>query len=342
MVQTALITGVLGQDGIYLAKLLVEKGYSVYGAIKPCAEGITDPRTTSLPASVKVVSADLTNPQSVKNLIELSAPVEIYNLAAQSSVAKSLANPESVADVTALGPLRILEVIRTAGMSDRVTFYQASSSEMFGSGGKEPFNENSPFRPRSPYAVAKLYAHWITVTYRELYGLRTCCGILFNHESEQRNEHYVSRKITKAVARISKGLQDELRLGHLDVARDWGYARDYVDGIWRMTQREHLEDFLLATGEAHTVREFVEEAFKHAGINLTWRGHDLDEVGIDSNGRVLVRKDPRFCRTGDPGIILGDSSKAKRLLGWKPTVTFKDLVKRMMTKDMANATMFSG
>ena len=317
----ALITGITGQDGSYLAELLLSKGYTVYGIIRRSSSFNTrridhiyqDPHSSN--PQMRLVYGDLNDASSLNKLIRTIAPDEIYNLGAQSHVRVSFDVPEYTADVTALGTIRLLEAIRESGFQTR--FYQASSSEMFGNA-RSPQNENTPFEPRSPYAAAKLYAHWMTVNYREGYSLFACNGILFNHESPRRGETFVTRKITKAVARIKLGLQDKLFLGNLDAKRDWGYAGDFVEAIWLMLQQSEPDDYVIATGETHSVREFLDEAFGYA--NLNWEKH--------------VEIDPRYYRPTEVDQLLGDASKARRKLGWKPKVSFQELVRMMVKADL--------
>ena len=319
----ALITGITGQDGSYLAEFLLEKGYEVHGLLRRSSsyntwrlEGIgADPEKNV--GRLHLHFADMTDTASLTRLIQQIQPDEVYNLASQSHVAISFEIPEYTTDVTATGCVRLLEAIRTAGI--RPKFYQASSSEMFGKAEEVPQNEKTPFRPRSPYAAAKVYAYWMTVIYREAYGLFTCNGILFNHESPRRGENFVTRKITRAVARIAAGLQDKLYLGNLEARRDWGYAKEYVEAMWLMLQQEEPDDYVIATGEAHSVREFVEIAFDHVGLD--WRKY--------------VEVDPRFYRPVDVTNLVGDASKARKKLGWQPKTKFEDLVKLMVDADIA-------
>jgi GDPmannose 4,6-dehydratase len=281
---------------------------------------------------------DLTDGGSLQGLVRLTEPDEVYNLAAQSHVKVSFDNPEYTADTDALGTLRLLDSIRHLGLGAKTRFYQASTSELFGNAAEVPQRETTPFYPRSPYAVAKLFAYWITVNYREAYKMFACNGILFNHESPLRGEAFVTRKITRSVARIKLGLQDALSLGNLDAKRDWGYAGDYVQAMWLMLQQDRPDDYVIGTGETRTVREFVEQAFSNVGIAIAWQGTGVDEVGIDSaGGKTLVRIDPRFFRPTEVDILLADSSKAKRVLGWRPTVSFAELVRLMLDEDLRQA-----
>lgn len=337
----ALITGITGQDGSYLTELLLEKGYEVHGMIRRSSSFNTgridhlyqDPHVNDV--SLFLHHGDLTDSSSISRMIEKIQPDEIYNLAAQSHVGVSFDNPEYTADVTGLGTLRLLDAIRDNKVKTK--FYQASTSELFGLIQETPQKETTPFYPRSPYGCAKLYSYWITVNYRESYDLYACNGILFNHESPRRGETFVTKKITMALAKILAGTQDKLYLGNIDSKRDWGYAKDYVEGMWRMLQQDKPDDFVLATGETHSVREFVEEACKIAGISLKWKGKKEKEIGIDkSTGKTIIEIDPRYYRPSEVDLLLGDPSKAKRLLGWEATTTFKALVKLMMEDDLKN------
>jgi GDPmannose 4,6-dehydratase len=340
--KTALITGVTGQDGAYLARLLLAKGYMVHG-LKRRASLFNTQRVDHIYSEPQDVHSrfvmhygDLTDSTNLIRIIQESQPDEIYNLAAQSHVQVSFETPEYTGNSDALGTLRILEALRILGMMERVRFYQASTSEMYGKVQAIPQSETTPFYPRSPYAVAKLYAHWITVNYREAYGIHASSGILFNHESPIRGETFVTRKITMAVARIREGRQDKLFLGNLDAERDWGFAGDYVEGMWRMLQHPTPDDYVLATGEKHTVREFCQLAFGRAGIDLEFRGEGVDEVAIDSaTGKEVLAIDPRYFRPTEVELLLGDSSKARRVLGWTPRVSFNELVDMMVDADLA-------
>jgi GDPmannose 4,6-dehydratase len=338
----ALITGITGQDGSYLAEMLLEKGYIVHGVVRRSSsfntqriEGIyQDPHEAV--RTLILHYGDLNDASSMNRILRLVDPDEIYNLGAQSHVKVSFDTPEYTGEVTGLGATRLLEAIRELRIRPRV--YQASSSEMFGNVSGETQNEQTPFYPRSPYGVAKVYAYWITVNYREAYGLFAVNGILFNHESPRRGETFVSRKITRAVGRISKGLQDRLYLGNLDARRDWGYARDYVEAMWLMLQQEKPDDFVIATGEGHTVREFCTLAFGHAGIAIEWQGSGVEERGVEhGTGRVLVEIDPGYFRPTEVGYLLGDARKAREQLGWKPRTSFEELVRLMVDADMALA-----
>jgi GDPmannose 4,6-dehydratase len=340
MVQkTALITGVTGQDGAYLAEFLLGKGYRVHG-IKRRASLFNTDRIDHLyedphaPNRKFVLHyGDMTDSSSLVRIIKQVQPDEIYNLAAQSHVAVSFEEPEYTANSDALGTLRILEAIRILGLEKKCRFYQASTSEMYGLARESPQTETTPFYPRSPYAVAKLYGYWITVNYREAYGMYACNGILFNHESPVRGETFVTRKITRAMARIRLGLQDCLYLGNLDAKRDWGHARDYVEMQWLMLQQQEPEDFVIATGEQHSVRDFVVAAASELGIAIHWKASGADEQGFDSSGRCIVRVDPRYFRPTEVESLLGDASKARAKLGWTPKVRFKELVAEMMRSD---------
>ncbi len=340
--KVALITGVTGQDGALLAELLLKKGYAVHG-IKRRASLFNTARVDHLYVDPHVVHrdfvlhhGDLTDSTNLIRIVQETQPAEIYNLAAQSHVHVSFETPEYTANADAIGVLRLLEAIRILGLADRVRFYQASTSEMFGLAHETPQNEHTPFYPRSPYGVAKLYAHWITVNYREAYGLFACSGILFNHESPIRGETFVTRKVAIAAARVAAGLQDALFLGNLDAKRDWGYAGDYVEAMWLMLQQPAPEDYVIATGETYSVRDFATRAFARAGINLDWRGRGLDEVGVDaSDGRVIVRVDPRYFRPTEVDLLQGDASKARAKLGWRPKVGFDELVRMMVDTEVS-------
>jgi GDPmannose 4,6-dehydratase len=343
----ALITGITGQDGSYLAEFLLSKGYEVHGIIRRSSsfntgriehlyldEWVRDMHNRRL---VSLHYGDMTDSSSLIRIIGEVKPDEIYNLAAQSHVKVSFDVPEYTAETVGVGTLRLLEAVRILGMEKTVRIYQASTSELYGEVQEMPQTETTPFYPRSPYAVAKLYAFWIMKNYRESYGMYTANGILFNHESERRGENFVTRKISMAVARITAGLQDKLYLGHLDARRDWGYAPDYVECMWLILQQERPDDYVIATGEFHTVREFATLAFARAGIQLRWEGTGLEEKGIDTaTGRVLVEVDPRFFRPAEVEKLLGNPAKARRELGWNPSTTsFTDLVNRMVDSDIA-------
>ncbi|HXW21685.1 MAG TPA: GDP-mannose 4,6-dehydratase [Rhodomicrobium sp.] len=341
MEKRALITGVTGQDGAYLTEFLLKKGYRVWG-IKRRSSSFNTGRVDALyqdphigDPRFRLVHGDMTDATNLIRVVQEVQPDEIYNLAAQSHVQVSFETPEYTANADALGPLRILEAIRILGLEKKVRFYQASTSELYGKAAEVPQNEKTPFYPRSPYGAAKIYAYWITVNYREAYGMHASNGILFNHESPLRGETFVTRKITRGVAAISLGLQDKLYLGNLNAKRDWGHARDYVKGMWAILQQDKPGDYVLATGEAHTVREFVEEAFAVANYRIAWKGEGLKETGVDAKtGRVLVEIDPKYFRPTEVDILLGDASKARSVLGWKHTVPFLELVKEMVAEDL--------
>jgi len=337
----ALITGITGQDGSYLAELLLKKGYEVHGIIRRSSSINTDridhlyrdPHVNGIKMFLHY--GDLTDASNIARLLEKLKPDEIYNLGAQSHVRMSFDLPEYTADVVAVGTLRLLDAIRDSGIKTR--FYQASSSELFGKVQETPQEETTPFYPRSPYACAKLYAYWITVNYRESYGLYACNGILFNHESPRRGETFVTRKITRGLARILSGKHPCIYLGNLDAKRDWGYAKDYVEGMWRMLQQKKPEDFVLATGETHSVREFIEECMKLLKIDFSWQGKGENEIGVDKKTKqVLIRIDPQYYRPAEVDLLLGNPGKAKDKLGWKPKTTFKKLVKMMLKADLMN------
>jgi GDPmannose 4,6-dehydratase len=355
----ALVTGITGQDGAYLAEFLLGKGYEVHGIKRRTSLFNTD-RIDHLyqdPHESKrrfiLHYGDMTDSTTLIHVVQKVQPNEIYNLAAQSHVAVSFEEPEYTADSDAVGTLRLLEAIRILGLDKKTRFYQASTSELYGIALETPQTENTPFYPRSPYGVAKLYAYWITVNYREAYGIYACNGILFNHESPVRGETFVTRKITRALARIKVGLQDCLYLGNLDAKRDWGHARDFVEAQWLMLQQEKPEDFVIATGEQHSVREFVDAAASKLGITLRWKGKGVDEVGIVkdldarstdspqssvlSPGQVVVKVDPRYFRPTEVDSLLGDAKKARRKLGWKPKIKFRDLVSEMAEEDLKAA-----
>ena len=336
----ALITGVTGQDGSYLAEFLLNKGYEVHGVKRRTSLFNTD-RIDHLyqdPHEKKrkfiLHHGDMTDSSSLTRIIQQVIPDEIYNLAAQSHVAVSFEEPEYTANSDALGALRILEAMRILGLEKKTRFYQASTSELYGLVQEVPQKETTPFYPRSPYAVAKLYAYWITVNYREAYGMYACNGILFNHESPVRGETFVTRKITRALARIKLGLQDTVWLGNLNAKRDWGHAKDYVEMMWLMLQQPQAEDFVIATGQQFSVREFVEAACREIGIKVTWKGEGVDEKGFDELGRCIVAVDPRYFRPTEVETLLGDATKAKQKLGWTPKIRFSDLVAEMMREDL--------
>jgi GDPmannose 4,6-dehydratase len=342
--KVALITGITGQDGAYLAELLLGKGYVVHG-IKRRTSLINTQRIDHLykdPHETKGLRfvmhyGDMTDSSSLVRIIQQVQPDEIYNLAAQSHVAVSFEEPEYTANSDALGALRMLEAIRILGLEKKARFYQASTSELYGLVRETPQKESTPFYPRSPYGVAKLYAYWITVNYREAYGMYACNGILFNHESPVRGETFVTRKITRALARIKLGMQDCLYLGNLSARRDWGHARDFVEAMWKMLQLPKPEDFVIATGQQHSVREFVEATAAELGMRIRWQGKGENEKGVDAGGRVIVAVDPRYHRPAEVDTLLGDAAKARRVLGWKPRVTFRKLVAEMARADLREA-----
>ena len=344
MPKTALISGITGQDGAYLAEFLLGKGYVVHG-IKRRSSLLNTDRIDHLyqdphEANVRLTLhyGDLTDATNLIRIVQQVKPEEIYNLAAQSHVSVSFETPEYTANADAVGTLRMLEAIRILGLEGRTRFYQASTSEMFGKAQETPQRETTPFYPRSPYGVAKLYAHWICVNYREAYGLYACNGILFNHESPLRGETFVSRKITRALARIRAGLQDTLHLGNLDAKRDWGHARDYVRAQWLMLQQPQPEDYVVATGKQHSVRDFVVLAGKFLGMDIAWHGRGADELGVDRNsGHTVVRVDPRYFRPTEVESLLGDASKIRNKLGWTPEISFDALVREMVDSDLALA-----
>jgi GDPmannose 4,6-dehydratase len=342
--KTALISGITGQDGAYLAEFLLAKGYIVHGIKRRSSLLNTDridhlyqdPHESDVRLSLHY--GDLTDASNLIRIIQQVRPDEIYNLAAQSHVAVSFETPEYTANADAVGTLRLLEAIRILGLDKSTRFYQASTSEMFGKVRESPQRETTPFYPRSPYGIAKLYAHWICVNYREAYGLYACSGILFNHESPRRGETFVSRKITRALARIHVGLQDTLHLGNLDARRDWGHARDYVRAQWMMLQQAAPEDYVVATGEQHSVRDFVVRAGKLLDMEIEWSGAGRDEVGVDRrSGRTLVRVDPRYFRPAEVDSLLGDASRIRSKLGWKPETSFDALVREMVEADVGLA-----
>jgi GDPmannose 4,6-dehydratase len=339
----ALITGVTGQDGAYLADLLLSKGYEVHGVKRPTSLLNTnridhlyeDPHQKD--RRFMLHYGDLTDSSGLIHMVQKVQPDEIYNLAAQSHVKVSFEEPEYTANSDGLGTLRLLEAIRIVGLEKTTRFYQASTSELYGLVQEIPQTEKTPFYPRSPYAVAKLYAYWITVNYREAYGIYACNGILFNHESPLRGETFVTRKITRALARIKLGLQDRFYLGNLDARRDWGHARDYVEMQWLMLQQSTPKDYVIATGKQHSVREFVDLAARHAGLEIRWEGAGVDEKGFDQNGKVIVVIDPRYYRPTEVESLLGDASRARQELGWRPRTSFDQLVEEMMVEDLKEA-----
>jgi len=341
MSKQALITGITGQDGAYLSELLLGKGYEVHG-VKRRASSFNTARIDHLFEDLHsdhpkffLHYGDMTDATNLIRIMQEVQPDEVYNLAAQSHVKVSFETPEYTANTDALGALRLLEAIRILGMKDSIRYYQASSSELYGKVQETPQSETTPFYPRSPYAAAKLYAYWVTINYREAYDMHASNGILFNHESPIRGETFVTRKITRAVAAIELGLQDKLYLGNLDARRDWGHARDFVEGMWRILQQPEPDDYVLATGETHSVREFLELAFSHVGRTIQWRGEGVNEQGFEADTRdALVLIDPRYFRPTEVDLLLGDSSKAKRVLGWEHKTTLPELVKEMVESDL--------
>ena len=346
MGKTALITGITGQDGAYLAHLLLDKGYVVHG-VKRRSSSFNTVRIDDLYQDPHLESArlflhygDLTDATNLIRIVQETQPDEIYNLAAQSHVQVSFETPEYTANADALGTLRILEAIRILGLEKKSRFYQASTSELYGKAREMPQSERTPFYPRSPYAVAKLYAYWTTVNYREAYGMHASNGILFNHEGPTRGETFVTRKITRAVAAIELGFQDTLYLGNLDARRDWGHARDYVEGMWRILQQDEPDDYVLATGETHSVREFAELAFAEVGRTVAWKGEGGEETGVDAaSGATLIRIDPRYFRPTEVDVLVGDPRKAHEKLGWRHRTSFRDLVAEMVASDLKVVAM---
>ena len=338
--RTALITGITGQDGSLLAELLLKKGYVVHG-IKRRTSLFNTARLEHLYQDPHVPDkkfilhhGDMTDSPSLLRIIQEVQPDEIYNLAAQSHVGVSFEEPEYTANSDALGTLRILEAMRTLDLQEKTRFYQASTSELYGKVADSPQTEQTPFYPRSPYGVAKLYAYWITVNYREAYGFFACNGILFNHESSVRGETFVTRKVTRALARIKLGLQETLWIGNLDALRDWGHAKDYVEAMWLMLQQEHPSDLVIATGEQHSVRDFIELAADLLELRITWQGEGQEEIGLDDDGRTIISIDPRYFRPTEVDSLLGDSSHARDVLGWSPSISFRDLVAEMVRYDL--------
>ena len=340
--KVALITGITGQDGSYLAEFLLEKGYTVHG-IKRRASSFNTSRVDHIyqdphieNARFKLHYGDLSDTSNLVRIVQETQPDEIYNLGAQSHVAVSFESPEYTADVDGMGTLRLLEAIRILGMEKKTRFYQASTSELYGLVQESPQRETTPFYPRSPYAVAKLYAYWITVNYREAYGMFACNGILFNHESPRRGETFVTRKITRGLANISQGLEDCLYMGNIDAMRDWGHAKDYVRVQWLMLQQDQAEDFVIATGVQHSVRQFIEWSAEELGMRLRWQGQGVNEVGY-WNDKPIVKIDPRYFRPAEVESLLGDPSKAKQKLGWKPEITAREMCREMVASDLAQA-----
>jgi GDPmannose 4,6-dehydratase len=331
----ALITGISGQDGSYLAELLLDKGYEVHGLIRRNSSFVDHPNLRNVKGRVGLHYGDLTDSTNLRNLIGKIQPDEIYNLAAQSHVMVSFELPEYTADVDALGALRILDTIRDLGLTKKIRFYQASTSELFGKVQETPQTERTPFYPRSPYGCSKLFAHWITTNYRESYGIYACAGILFNHESPRRGESFVTRKITRALTSIKATGKGELMLGNLDAKRDWGHARDYVEAQWLMLQQDAPQDYVISMNETHSVREFIEKAAVLLNIKIVWSGSGIDEIGTDLyTGRVIVRINPEFYRPAEVDLLLGDSTRARTELGWQPQYSFDDLVRDMIDSDM--------
>ena len=348
MSKTALITGVTGQDGAYLARLLLEKGYIVHG-VKRRASSFNTARIDPLYVDPHVDDAkfflhygDLTDSTNLIRIVQETQPDEIYNLGAQSHVMVSFETPEYTVNSDAVGTLRLLEALRILGLEKSCRFYQASTSELYGKVQETPQSETTPFYPRSPYGAAKLYAYWITVNYREAYGIHASNGILFNHESPMRGETFVTRKITRAASRIKYGLDDMLYIGNLDARRDWGHAKDYVEGMWRIVQHDTPDDFVLGTGLTHSVREFAQKAFAHADINLRWSGKGTEEVGINmATNKTLIKIDPRYFRPAEVDILCADPAKAKQVLGWQAKTNFDDLIAEMMDHDLKQAALES-
>jgi GDPmannose 4,6-dehydratase len=331
----ALITGISGQDGSYLAELLLDKGYEVHGLIRRNSSFVDHPNLRNVKGRVGLHYGDLTDSTNLRNLIGKIQPDEIYNLAAQSHVMVSFELPEYTADVDALGALRILDTIRDLGLTKKIRFYQASTSELFGKVQETPQTERTPFYPRSPYGCSKLFAHWITTNYRESYGIYACAGILFNHESPRRGESFVTRRITRALTSIKATGKGELMLGNLDAKRDWGHARDYVEAQWLMLQQDVPQDYVISMNETHSVREFIEKAAALLNIKIVWSGSGIDEIGTDLyTGRVIVRINPEFYRPAEVDLLLGDSTRARVELGWQPQYSFDDLVRDMIDSDM--------
>ena len=342
MRKVALITGITGQDGSYLAEFLLKKKYLVHGIARR-SSSFNRQRLASFydfnekDGNMILHYGDMTDSSSILKILQQTQPDEVYHLAAQSHVKISFEVPEYTANADALGTLRMLEAIKILGMEKKVRFYNGSTSELFGLVKQTPQNESTPFHPRSPYGIAKLYAHWITINFREAYGMYACNGIMFNHESERRGENFVSKKITQQVAKIKLGLDTVLELGNLDAKRDWGYAQEYVEAMWAMLQQKQPEDFVIATGENHTVREFVEKSFNHIGITIAWKGTGINEKGFDAKtGKPLIVINPKYFRPAEVDTLLGDASKARQKLGWKPKTTFEQLVSLMVDYDIEN------
>jgi GDPmannose 4,6-dehydratase len=337
----AFITGVTGQDGSYLAEFLLSKGYEVHGLVRRCSTFNTSRIDHLLKEENFFLHyGDLTDSTNLVNLLKLIQPDEIYNLGAQSHVKVSFETAEYTGNADGIGTLRLLEAVRATDLAGKIRLYQASTSEMYGKVKEIPQSETTPFYPRSPYAAAKLYAYWITINFREAYGIHASNGILFNHESPRRGKTFVTRKITQAVVRIARGRQDILYLGNLDAKRDWGYAKEYVEAMWLMLQQDNPDDYVIATGETHSVREFVEEAFKEVGINIAWHDEGVNEYATDiKTGKVVVQIDPRYFRPTEVDLLIGNPKKAEQILGWKPQTTFKELVHLMMNADLENENL---
>ncbi|MFZ2497936.1 MAG: GDP-mannose 4,6-dehydratase [Methanosarcina sp.] len=335
MTKVALITGITGQDGTYISKLLLDKGYVVHGIKRESSTRTEDKDKEPKNVNLHFHFCDMTDYSKLVRIIQEVCPDELYNLAAQSNVQVSFDRPEYTAEINALGTLRLLEAIRTLGLEKKTRFFQASTGDLFGNSLEIPQNENTPFHPRNPYAVSKLYAYWIAINYREAYGMFVCNGILFNHESSIRPDGFVTRKITKAAVRIKKGLQDKLYLGNLNAKRDWGFAGDYVEAMWLMLQQDKPDDYVIATGETHSVQEMVEFAFKEAGIEIEWEGEGLEKKGKNAaTGEILIEVDPRFYRPLESSLLVGNPSKAREKLGWVPRVNFEELVRMMVKNDL--------
>jgi GDPmannose 4,6-dehydratase len=336
LTKVALITGITGQDGTYISKLLLDKGYVVHGIKRESSTSRTEDKAKEKKdANLHFHFCDMTDYSKLIRVIQSVCPDEIYNLAAQSNVQTSFDRPEYTAEINALGTLRLLEVIRTLGLEKKTKFFQACTGELFGDSLETPQNENTPFNPRNPYAVSKLYAYWICVNYREAYNMFVCNGILFNHESPIRPDNFVTRKITKAAVRIKEGLQEKLYLGNLNAKRDWGFAGDYAEAMWLMLQHDKPDDYVISTGETHSVKDFVEFAFREVGIEIMWEGEGLDKKGRNAaTGEILIEVDPQFFRPIESSLLVGDPSKAREKLGWAPRVSFEELVKMMVKNDL--------
>lgn len=340
MTRTAVVTGITGQDGSYLAELLLEKNYKVIGLVRRSSTPTLGRISELLEhPNLQIVQADMGDSTSIMNVfipLRDAERIEVYNLAAQSQVHTSFTQPEYTAEVNGLGPLRILESIRRLGLAEKTRFYQASTSELYGKVVEVPQSETTPFYPRSPYGVAKLYAFWIVKNYRESYKMFACNGILFNHESERRGEDFITRKVSTSIAKIYSDPNFTLEIGNMDAKRDWGHAQDYVYGMWLMLQQDEPDDYVLATGVTHTVREFVELAFEAAGHSITWSGSGVDEIGTDETGRIVLRVNPKFYRPAEVDLLVGNPTKARTVLGWTPRVSFPELVRRMVKNDQVN------